>query len=117
MLPYANEPSESIGSTESSSTSSSADLLVLRSLPSRVTRLGERGEFSQSFCLGSWAKISKVAQHLVATFFQSIDNVLTLTKNGFGYIFGHFFHKLIWSPYCQGNFDENSDCLPWFVCW
>jgi hypothetical protein len=34
-----------------------------------------------------------------ASFSPSIDYVSILTKNGFGYILGDFFHKLIWGQF------------------
>jgi hypothetical protein len=47
---------------------------------------------------GQFLKRYRKSPQSLAAFYQSLDDVLILTKNGLGYIFGRCFHELIWSP-------------------
>jgi hypothetical protein len=40
---------------------------------------------------------------ILRAFFQGKGYVLMMTKTGWGYILGHIFTKLIWSPWLQSR--------------
>jgi hypothetical protein len=56
---------------------------------SRVTRLGEFSPIGRFYSLGSFLKITEVAQ-ILGLFFQGKSYVLILTKDGLDYNFGNF---------------------------
>jgi hypothetical protein len=63
----------------------------------RVTRLDKFSAIGGFLTLGSFSKITKVA-HIFVLRFPSVKVMhYFFRKNGFGYISGDFFHKLVWS--------------------
>jgi hypothetical protein len=60
-------------------------------IATRVTRLGENSPKGWLFTMVSCSKIRKVATKFVLLFFKCKSYILTLTKNGLGYILGDFF--------------------------
>jgi hypothetical protein len=52
--------------------------------------------------MGSFLKMTKVAQPLGLLFSRGKSYALILTKKWVGLLFGRFFRKLVWSP-CPGG--------------
>jgi hypothetical protein len=71
----------------------------------RVTKLGEILPIGRLFTFGQFFEnyIPKKPE-LMGYFFQGINYVLILTQNGLCFIFGIFFHKLIWQPWLRFKF-------------
>jgi hypothetical protein len=72
-----------------------ADMLVYAKDTSRVTRLGVFSPVGRVFTLGSFMKITEVAQIFVQSFFLDNSYALILKKNCLGCILGNFFHKYL----------------------
>jgi hypothetical protein len=60
--------------------------------------LGEFLPFGRFFTLGGLLKNTRVAL-ILGHFFHGKRYIIIFDKNGLGYVLGHLFAKLIWSPW------------------
>jgi hypothetical protein len=80
----------------------------------RVTRLGEFSPNGVVVYFWQFFLITEAARHFELLFFHDISGAYFLTKNGFGYILGHFFTN------SSGHPDRRlptylPTCLPTYV--